>query len=821
MNILLPLNNPGPLSMFRTVRFACLPVLCMMLATSGFPVFAQTRDEGQLKASLTATSAEEDTAGKEQLQQALQAAGENRTELLMAISKSPAAHREAMEFLIANMPERDLRSLSSEYLLENVRLAYEAWEQAPWKTDVPHDIFLNNVLPYANINERRDGWRRQFMEQFRPLIAEASTPSHAAALLNQKLFPLVKVKYSTQRPKADQSPLESINAGLASCTGLSVLLIDACRALGIPARFVGTPLWSDNSGNHSWVEIWDNGWHFTGAAEPTGNNLDKAWFSGRAGTAVTDDPNHAIYAVSFRRTPLRFPLVWDRSIDYVSAVNVTNRYVAQAEKVPDGMVLAMFCVKDRRDQKRISARVRVLNNRNENVFEGISRDEGFDTNDYLQTFLQQGEQYRVTIRCDDIEQAETIRAENRSGPWIWTIARSGGSSAATRSAKAVADLVAFLSQPTDQRPDIQRQEFAKVPLTKGDAAEAVALLWSDHQDHIRATRKAETDARELVIGELKMPFDFKVFGTKPPTGRSLYLSLHGGGGAPKRVNDQQWENQKRLYEPAEGLYLAPRAPTDTWNLWHQAHIDQFFDRLIQNLIVLEEVDPNRVYLLGYSAGGDGVYQLAPRMADRFAAAAMMAGHPNETSPLGLRNLPFTLHMGELDTAYNRNKTAVEWQTRLKALQKEDPEGYDHWVHIHAAKSHWMDREDAEAIPWMAGKSRNPLPQKIVWKQDDVVHSRFYWLGTNPQRIRERAEIRAERDGNSFAVKSDDVEEFAVLLNDEIADLDKPITVTHNGIVLHEGMVERTIDAAARSLAERGDPATVFTSQIAVVLSAQP
>ena len=53
------------------------------------------------------------------------------------------------------------------------------------------------------------------------------------------------------------------------------------------------------------------------------------------------------------------------------------------------------------------------------------------------------------------------------------------------------------------------------------------------------------------------------------------------------------------------------------------------------MIMLYEVDPNKVYLMGYSAGGDGVYQLAPRMADRFAAAAMMAGHPNETSPLGL------------------------------------------------------------------------------------------------------------------------------------------------------------------------------------------
>ena len=47
----------------------------------------------------------------------------------------------------------------------------------------------------------------------------------------------------------------------------------------------------------------------------------------------------------------------------------------------------------------------------------------------------------------------------------------------------------------------------------------------------------------------------------------------------------------------------------------------------QLAVINEDVNPNKVYLLGYSAGGDGVYQLAPRMADRWAAAAMMADSP--------------------------------------------------------------------------------------------------------------------------------------------------------------------------------------------------
>ena len=114
------------------------------------------------------------------------------------------------------------------------------------------------------------------------------------------------------------------------------------------------------------------------------------------------------------------------------------------------------------------------------------------------------------------------------------------------------------------------------------------------------------------------------------------------------INEKEWIRNQTLHRVKNGIILIPRSPTNTWNMWHQDHIDPLLNRAIQNMIMLYEVNPNKVYLMGYSAGGDGVYQLAPRMADRFAAAAMMAGHPNETSPLGLRNLPFTIHMGEND-----------------------------------------------------------------------------------------------------------------------------------------------------------------------------
>lgn len=397
---------------------------------------------------------------------------------------------------------------------------------------------------------------------------------------------------------------------------------------------------------------------------------------------------------------------------------------------------------------------------------------------------------------------------------LWALAGHGVARAFVEpppSADAVAALREYL------QAELADQPFAHAPLSRDDAATAEALLWASHVRRIRAERAAEMNARVLVVGDKQMPFDYEVFGDKPPEGRSLYISMHGGGGAPKQINDQQWENQKRLYRPEEGVYLSPRAPTDTWDLWHQSHIDPLFARLIENLIVFEEVDPNRVYLLGYSAGGDGVYQLAPRMADRLAAAAMMAGSPNEASPLGLRNLPFTIHVGGNDAAYGRNEVARKWGKELDDLRSADPQGYEHWVKIYEGKGHWLDREDAAALPWMARFVRNPLPHKIVWRQDDVTHGRSYWLAVDNDRRQAGDQATAELNERRVDLTATGVERLTVRFHDRLLDLDAPLSIVHEGRVVFEGQVPRTIATLAATLAERGDPRAVFSGEVSVDL----
>ena len=194
------------------------------------------------------------------------------------------------------MPEHDLRALSAAYLLETVRLAHHARDTMPWGRAIPQRVFLEYVLPYAQANELRESWRPLLLDKFGPLVqglqgrnagAAGESVEAAVALLNGAVFAQLNVSYhATARPKPDMAPSESIACSHASCTGLSILLADTLRAVGIPARLASIPLWADHSGNHTWVEVWvpsDTILACGGDASGGGDNTSGSGRSGRSG----------------------------------------------------------------------------------------------------------------------------------------------------------------------------------------------------------------------------------------------------------------------------------------------------------------------------------------------------------------------------------------------------------------------------------------------------------------------------------------------------------------------------------------------------------
>ena len=155
------------------------------------------------------------------------AAGDNGRELTAAMERAPEEQREGMAYLIAYMPEGDRDTLTADFLLGEVEWAYRARETFPWAKALPDSVFYNDVLPYASMNERREPWRAMFWEKLYPLVDSITDVRQAIDTINKQLQHLVGVEYNTKRRKPHQSPGESMEIGMASCSGLSILLTDA------------------------------------------------------------------------------------------------------------------------------------------------------------------------------------------------------------------------------------------------------------------------------------------------------------------------------------------------------------------------------------------------------------------------------------------------------------------------------------------------------------------------------------------------------------------------------------------------------------------
>jgi len=305
------------------------------------------------------------------------------------------------------------------------------------------------------------------------------------------------------------------------------------------------------------------------------------------------------------------------------------------------------------------------------------------------------------------------------------------------------------------------------------------------------------------------------FGEKPADGRSLFISLHGGGECPKEINDEQWGNQCNLYRPAEGVYLCPRAPYNTWDMWHKESMDSLLRQTIDYCVACKDVNPDKVYIMGYSAGGDGTWRLATRMSDYWAAASAMAGHPGGVALQNVRNMPFTNWCGSEDAAYDRNYHNRECGIELDSLYRDDPKGYIYETHILEGLPHWMNQQDTIAVPWMAQFKRNPYPDKIIWYQCNVQRRTFYWITLPEGDYEEYSQLRIHHEGNVFTITHSDYDTFTIWLNDDMVDLSKPVIVRCNGKTLFKGKLSRTEQNLRESLAERHDRRYMFAAKVVV------
>ena len=379
--------------------------------------------------------------------------------------------------------------------------------------------------------------------------------------------------------------------------------------------------------------------------------------------------------------------------------------------------------------------------------------------------------------------------------------------------------------------------------------EARAKIWEDYLAEIRAdeTRKAEVENLVMEYGEVSMKYGLQEKGTADENGYPLYIALHGGGSSDTPdMNDSQWSQMAMYYNKKvkNGIYVNPRGVRDTWDTHGNLESYPLYDRLIENMIAFYNVDPNRVYLLGFSAGGDGVYMITPRMTDRFAAANMSAGHPNGVNFTNLYNMPIQLQVGMLDTAYNRHTATAEYDAVLHSLAQTYGGAYDHSTLIHVQYAHnfydnkslkqeviadpaaWLATGDTTsveanpcAIDYLDQYTREALPERVIWDLTTRAELRevdsFYWLSAGKE-VNEGVVVASyNKKENSITIEENTANgPVTVLISNDMLDVFAPITV-HTPSETYEVTVTPDYELLKSTTYERGDKNYQFVGSIVI------
>jgi hypothetical protein len=236
-----------------------------------------------------------------ELQQALRLAGDNRIELEKVLThyKNDELKLKSAKFLIENMPwhgsllvrlktptgqlysgfvanqhhfdslmllgyrtersvELDIRHIRSDFLIEQIELAFEAWEK-PWSRNISFDDFCRYILPYRVQTEPLSSLRSEFLRiygQALDTVPGLTCPVEACSIVNLMLRDSIRYHGELVFVPVTRSIEDIRNSGLGQCDDLTNFGISAMRSLGIPTA-VDFTMWAHMNVGHSWCVVFD------------------------------------------------------------------------------------------------------------------------------------------------------------------------------------------------------------------------------------------------------------------------------------------------------------------------------------------------------------------------------------------------------------------------------------------------------------------------------------------------------------------------------------------------------------------------------------
>ncbi len=101
------------------------------------------------------------------------------------------------------------------------------------------------------------------------------------------------------------------------------------------------------------------------------------------------------------------------------------------------------------------------------------------------------------------------------------------------------------------------------------------------------------------------------------------------------------------------------------------------------------------------------------------------------------------------------------------------------------------------------------------ERHQILNESFYWLSVDSAFAQAGDEIVAQIDRQTVSIRSDNVEAFTVLLNDDLVNLDEPVTVRFNGEQVFAGTLTRRLRSLHATLLDRGDRRLMYAASCGV------
>jgi len=316
-----------------------------------------------------------------------------------------------------------------------------------------------------------------------------------------------------------------------------------------------------------------------------------------------------------------------------------------------------------------------------------------------------------------------------------------------------------------------------------------------------------------------------IVGGKTNAPKGLAINMHGGG-----IGAGDAGGAAAAYDSALSalglLMIAPEVLEKTECGWTDSGTEEFVLDLVDCALRTWKLDPDRVFFVGHSMGGYGSWALGGHHADRTAAIAPSAGAPTPIrervgGPIvdmqsgvipSLRNVFVSVYQSLDDPQVTPEANQYAVRLLREAQAKWGAFEHDYWEvdgrgHGEPPGGYQVQLEK------IVGKTRNAVPERIVWQPALPWKRQFYWLWWDEPVAGALVTADLDRKENAVRITCDrPTDGLWVLLDERVLDLAKDVVVTVNGTETFRGKAAAELGTLLRT-SQHPDPALQFVARV--------